>query len=162
MVERKVIVKEVGKPAEVRQIPDTSDAIHAITGYFSGYSAASFVPFPEFANVMLLCNDTGKLDGLPFNCYFGAEPLVGNVVFAAYDHEGETIDLTQTQITLLQMILEFAPLDAMADEIEKLRDAEVCGEVVVEDERGPRQYETLFDFLFGSDDDDDDSIIPDD
>lgn len=47
-------------------------------------------------------NDEGLLDGLPFNCQLpttrGLVPVVGDVVFAGHDGEGETISLTDAQV----------------------------------------------------------------
>lgn len=96
------VVKNVSEPAKVCAIEDDYREYQKICGgCFSGYSAYSFLPFPLLRNVMLLCNDTGKLDGLPYNCHIGSEPLVGNVVFVAYGNHGETIDLTDEQQVLL-------------------------------------------------------------
>lgn len=111
MTERVVLVKEVDKPAEVRRIPDTWEAIRNITGLFSGYHVQSFVPFFELKNVMLICNDTGKLDGLPFNCFLGTEMLVGNILFTAYGSNGDSVDLTDLQIDLLLALLTTEPID---------------------------------------------------
>lgn len=62
--------KVVGKPLEAREIEDDYKVIQELCGgFFSGYSVTQFVDLPELHNVVLYCNDTGKLDGLAPNCY---------------------------------------------------------------------------------------------
>lgn len=98
----KVLYKQVGKPAEVREIEDDHKVLHEMCGGdFSASPVTSFVSLPELRNVWVHYHDTGKLIGLPLNCYIGAEPLVGNVVFYAADIEGAGIDLTANQIGAL-------------------------------------------------------------
>lgn len=102
----KVLYKQVGKPAEVREIEDDYKVLQELCGgCFSASAVTSFVPLWELRNVFVYYHDTGKLIGLPFNCFIGSEPLVGNVVFYAYDAHGDGIDLTENQITVLALML---------------------------------------------------------
>lgn len=94
--------KVVGKPLEAREIEDDYKVIQELCGgFFSGYSVTQFVDLPELHNVVLYCNDTGKLDGLAPNCYIGKELLVGNIAFFAFDEHGEHIDITDRQVQLI-------------------------------------------------------------
>ncbi len=58
------------------------------------------VPMAEGVDAFV--NDEGILDGLPFNRVLptsrGGVPVVGDVVLAGHDGEGETISLTDAQI----------------------------------------------------------------
>lgn len=103
----KVLYKEVGKLAQVREIEDDYKVLQELCGgLFSGYGVRQFVSLPELHNVVLYCNDTGKLDGLPPNCFIGEELLVGNILFCAYDEHGEHMDITDEQITVLSFLCQ--------------------------------------------------------
>lgn len=103
----RVLYKPVGKPSAVREIEDDYKVIQQMCGgCFSAYSVTSFIREPVLRNVVLYCNDTGKLDGLPFNCFIGPEPLVGDIVFYAYDEHGEGIDLTAEQCNILKKYID--------------------------------------------------------
>lgn len=107
----KVLYKPVGKPAEVREIEDDYKVIQELCGgAFSGYSVRQFVGSSIVAgtilcNVVLYSNDTGKLDGLPLNCFIGPELLVGDVLFYAYDEHGEGMDITGLQCAFVKMFI---------------------------------------------------------
>lgn len=103
----KVLCKQVGKAAELRDVEDDYRVLQQMCGgCFSAYSVTSFVREPDLRNVVIYCNDTGKLDGLPPNCFIGSELFVGDIVFYAYDHEGGGIDLTGYQALLLTMCIK--------------------------------------------------------
>lgn len=103
----KIVYKSVGEPAKELEIEDDYKVIRELCGgSFSAYHVTQFVPVPELRNVVLYCHDTGKLIGLPYNCHIGSEPLVGNIVFYAYDRHGAGIDLTKRQATLLPLCLQ--------------------------------------------------------
>ncbi len=57
----KVLVIEPQKPPRAVEIPNRLDALQGIVG---GHLEAIY-PFPE--RVTVVCNETGKLQGLPFN-----------------------------------------------------------------------------------------------
>lgn len=57
-------------------------------------------------------NEEGLLERLPFNRYlptkFGggrAVPVVGNVIIVSHDHEGETVGLTDEQVSYWSVVL---------------------------------------------------------
>jgi hypothetical protein len=56
----RVLVYRVGQAPVVEEISDSLDALQAIVG---GY----IEPVPLAPNILLICNERGKLDGLPFN-----------------------------------------------------------------------------------------------
>lgn len=60
----KVLYKPVGKPFEVREIPNTLEACQELVG---GYIEAVTV----CADLLLICNEEGRLLGLEPNPYLG-------------------------------------------------------------------------------------------
>lgn len=77
----RVIFKEPGKQAEVREIPNTLEALQeAVGGYIETVTFAS--------DCAAIVNEEGKLRGLPMNIKFLGEVLVGNVLFVGVDGEG--------------------------------------------------------------------------
>ena len=70
----RAIVKEPGKAAEIRTIPNTLEDLQEIVG---GY--IEVVRFAEDCAVIV--NEEGKLQGLPANMWFCGDILCGNVVF---------------------------------------------------------------------------------
>ena len=77
----KVIVKEPNKPMEVKNIPNTLEALQGIVG---GYIET----FPSyFHDIDIVLNEHGRLDGLEPNIIVMGELLVGTVVFVAVQGE---------------------------------------------------------------------------
>lgn len=101
----KVWYKQVGKPVELCCIEDSSKVLEQlIGGHFSGYHLCSYNSLFNNLPLMVLCHDTGKLIGLPYNFSIGLEPIVGNAVIVRYDCRGETVDLTAADIELLNFL----------------------------------------------------------
>lgn len=76
----RVIYKEPGKPAEVREIPNTLEAMQeAVGGYIETLTFAT--------DCAAIVNEEGKLRGLPVNFELLGEVLVGNVLFVGVDGE---------------------------------------------------------------------------
>lgn len=57
----KVLVVEPGKPCEAREIPDTLDAMQKLVG------GCIETVTPSAEPVTIVCNEEGKLRGLPYN-----------------------------------------------------------------------------------------------
>lgn len=105
--------KPVNQPFEEREIEDDYKEIQKLCGgFFSGYSVGQFIEDGAerqiLHNVVLYCNDTGKMDGLASNCYIGNELLVGNIAFFAFDEYGEHEDMTVEQYAALRKVLKKA------------------------------------------------------
>ena len=78
--EIRVIFKEPGKTAEVREIPNTLEALQeAVGGYIETMTFTS--------DCAVIVNEEGKLRGLPVNFGFLGDVLVGNVLFVGVDGE---------------------------------------------------------------------------
>lgn len=71
-----VVVKEPGKPARVDPLFDNT--LVAFQSAVGGYIEC--VPVGYALDVVLICNEEGKLLGLPFNVRLGFDDVVGTVV----------------------------------------------------------------------------------
>jgi hypothetical protein len=86
-----VIVKEPSQAPEVRTIENTLESLQGIVG---GYiEVVSFTP-----SVLMICNEEGKLDGLPHNFSMRLDEIVGSVLFVSSDGE-DFASLTESQRT---------------------------------------------------------------
>lgn len=93
------IIKEVGKGARVEEIEnDLATLQRLVGGYIEAISAGQ--------GICLVCNEEGKLNGLPPNFPIGNEVIVGTAVFVAYGNDGEFADLTDKQIEVVMNFLE--------------------------------------------------------
>lgn len=98
----RIVVKKVGQAPEVREIIGTLENIQKIVG---GYIEC----FPVFDNVLCVCNEEGKLLGLPANFKFGSfgndDTIVGDVFFCAVV-EDEFASLSGKQVALIMTCFE--------------------------------------------------------
>lgn len=90
----KSIIKEVGKNPRVEEIKNDLDTLQSLVG---GYIES--VRMEE--NILLICNEDGKLNGLPPNFSIGNNVIVGNAVFVAFDGNDEFTGLSDTQMSLI-------------------------------------------------------------
>lgn len=74
----KVIYKEVGKKAKAIEIKHTLEEMQKLVG---GYIES--VHYKD--NLFLICNEEGKLEGLPVNVVFGMDYIAGNFFIVADD-----------------------------------------------------------------------------
>lgn len=79
----KVLVKEPGKTAEVREVTNDLKTFQELVG---GYIET--VRFDEHSE--LLCNEEGKLQGLPVNFPLWNDVIVGTAVIVGTDGEDFT------------------------------------------------------------------------
>lgn len=100
-----IVVKEPGKAPEVKLIKHDIEEFQKIVG---GLFDMVRVPLMEDM-IYMVCNDTGKLDNLPFNFYEPAryDVIVGNVFFVAGDYEGNTLSLNKNQIEKIKSYLSY-------------------------------------------------------
>lgn len=90
----RVVVAEVGKAPEAREIDGSLESFQKIVG---GYiEAVRRVGLPQ--GMDLFVNEEGRLHGMPFNRYVAGFDLLGPIVIAASDDEGETTSLSDDQI----------------------------------------------------------------
>lgn len=90
----RVIVKEVGKAPQVKVIENTLDTLKSLVG---GY--IEVVSMED--NIILICNEEGKMQGLPPNFSMGYDVIVGTAVFVSFDGKEDFTDLDDWQIEYL-------------------------------------------------------------
>ena len=93
----RVLVVEPMEPPRVETIPNTLEAKQQIVG---GLIQAIY-PYPE--NVSVVCNDEGKLIGLPLNRRIGRDIIAGNFIVCGVDNRNASFSsLTDAQIKRYQ------------------------------------------------------------
>jgi hypothetical protein len=108
----RVVGIEPGKPAYEAEIADSLRAFQQAVGG----NMEVFCPFDD--NAVIVCNEEGKIDGLPPNRTVHGEPMVGNLVIVGDNGEGGFCSLTdeQTQKYLAEFQLpEFTDSDEDMD-----------------------------------------------
>ena len=93
----RVLVKEPGKEAELREMPNTLKALQSAVG---GYIET--VTFAE--DCTLVVNEEGKLKGLPMNFRIFGDVIVGTALFVGVDGE-EFCSLTDKQEETVRTLL---------------------------------------------------------
>ena len=86
----RVIIANPGKKPVVTEIENTLTAMQAVVG--------GYIDCLRAGDLDLWVNDEGLLMGLPFNVMVNGTPLVGPILVAASNREGDTIGLTDAQV----------------------------------------------------------------
>lgn len=93
----RVLVKEPGKEAELREMPNTLKALqNAVGGYIET------VIFAE--DCTLVVNEEGKLQGLPMNFRIFGDVIAGTALFVGVDGV-EFCSLTDKQVETVRKLL---------------------------------------------------------
>ena len=87
----KAIIKEVGKNPKVQDITNDLETLKTLVG---GY--IEVVRMED--NILLICNEEGKLQGLLPNFSTGYDVIVGTAVFVSFDGKEDFTDLNDWQI----------------------------------------------------------------
>lgn len=87
----RVIIKEVGKLPQIQNIENTLEVLKELVG---GY--IEVVRMSD--DILMICNEEGKLQGLPPNFSTGYDVIVGTVVFVSFDGEEDFTDLNDWQV----------------------------------------------------------------
>ena len=94
-----IVVKEVGKEPTKLNVRDGQLTLELLQRLVGGYIEVVHPDgFPQ--DVVLICNEEGKLRDLPFNFYLGDTPIVGNVVFCGQKRQ-DLGSLSLNQIAVL-------------------------------------------------------------
>jgi hypothetical protein len=100
----RVLIVEPMEPPRVEMVPNTLEAKQAIVG---GLIQAIY-PYPE--EVALVCNDEGKLIGLPLNRRVGHDIIAGNFFICGIDDRTASFSsLTDEQVKRYQE--KFSPIE---------------------------------------------------
>ena len=98
----KAVIKNVGEKAKIVDIENELFTLQKIVE-----GDIEYFPLPN--EMVLVCNETGKMDKLPLNFILEVndytDPIVGNVIFMG-DNEDHTdcIDLSDEQIEVLHSV----------------------------------------------------------
>lgn len=76
----RVLIKEPGKTAEMRTIENTLESLQKIVG---GYIETVTM----FADLVVICNEEGRINAMPFNCQFLGSLFFGTIILAGVDGE---------------------------------------------------------------------------
>lgn len=95
----KVLIKDVGKPARIGTI---DNALQAMKDIVNGYIEAVYVT----DNIMLICNEEGKICNLPLNFIIDNKLLTdgihGNVFFTKVNEDGDNVSLNDNDIKCIE------------------------------------------------------------
>lgn len=96
----KIVIKRAGQNPEVREIQGTLKNLKEIVG---GYIEC--IDF-GFANILMVCNEEGKLLGLTPNFVYMGDIIVGDVFFCSGGEE-DFESLNDDQVEFLMVVLNF-------------------------------------------------------
>lgn len=103
--EMRVLIKRPGEPTEERVICDELNEFYKIIGT----DIIEIIRFPNMSDCVFILDEEGKLrDEIKPNVYLAEyeDALVGTVIVAGDDGEGELISLTDTQIEKAKLYME--------------------------------------------------------
>lgn len=87
----RILIKKVGKPPETIEVLNELKTLQKIVG---GYIENVNLP----CGVILVCNEEGKIHGLPPNFNIEMTTIVGDCFFTGFDKAGNFGDITEIQI----------------------------------------------------------------
>ena len=91
----RAIIKVPGRDPALIDIDNTLHRLQMIVdGYIETYTIAE--------DVAIICNEEGKLRGLPYNCTICGEDFVGTILFVGVGEE----DFTDVPDSLIRMVSE--------------------------------------------------------
>ena len=93
-----VLVKQPGKSAASMTIPNEMEEFQRLVG---GYIET--VTLSD--KLVLICNEEGRLFGLPYNCTINGIPFVGDIVVAAWAGD-DFCDMTTEALSEVERISE--------------------------------------------------------
>ena len=110
--ELKIVLKKVGENPEIMNIENTLERKQELVG-----GLIEVVPVLE--DVLLICNEEGKLDNLLPNLIFPYDYIAGDCFFVGDDYKnGEFKSLTDEQITEIKELCkkrEYVPIFKLED-----------------------------------------------
>ena len=97
----KIIIKRINQEPEITDIQNTLEALQGVVG---GYIEA----VPVHSGCVMLCNEEGRLQGLPYNFTLGTNHIVGDVIFTRQSNS-EFTDLTEADVEMIQHFFSRTP-----------------------------------------------------
>jgi hypothetical protein len=99
----RIVYKDVGQPPEMRDIPNTLEALQGLVGGYIEVACVSPVCFEGVLRYVV--NEEGKLLRMKPNVYTATDTLVGPVIVTAVDGE-DFRDLSEDEISFAKEILQ--------------------------------------------------------
>lgn len=90
----KAIIKEVGKEPRIIEIENTLKTLQSLV---EGYIETISLP----GNIILICNEEGKLKNMPHNFSLNCDVIVGPVLFVSFNGIDSFTDLSEEQIEIV-------------------------------------------------------------
>jgi hypothetical protein len=101
MDEIRVVVKKPNEQAIIKCVVDDLSTWQRLVG---GY--IEVVPYDDYLNILVICNEEGKLEGLSPNIVYYNDILVGTIVFVSSNEEGDFVGLNDEQILYVMRTLK--------------------------------------------------------
>ncbi len=103
----KIVYKEVGKKPRILEIEDTLEKFQELVG--------GYIETINYRNLVLVCNEEGKLLELKPNINLGYDYIVGNLAIVGDDKMGNFKSLTDDEIELVINDLEKRKIEEEED-----------------------------------------------
>jgi hypothetical protein len=95
----KVALKKINESVKLVEVEDTLTAYQELVG---GYIEVVYLE----NDFILICNEEGKLEGLPMNFPLGRDIIVGDVFFSKDDGEGGFASMTDFDLAYLKQCIK--------------------------------------------------------
>ena len=95
----KVVLVEVNKSPVIHEIDNSLKGLQTIVG---GYIESVSLP-PYDRQLVLICNEEGKLIGLPPNRLLGNDVIMGTFFITKSNDEGDFVSLNEGDLKLIKM-----------------------------------------------------------
>ena len=112
----KVLIVKPNELPEVSMIPNTLEAKQKIVGGYIEYAYND-----KYSDVVFICNEEGKINGLPFNRCLGEDIIAGDFLIVGDNSEiGEDISLTDIQINKYKTVFGEKSISETQDRLEEI------------------------------------------
>lgn len=95
----RAIIKEVGKSPEVKEIENELAEFQRLVG--------GYIEVVHLGDILLICNEEGKLKELPKNFRIGNDVIAGTAVFVGFNNDGDFTSLDDFQLEYIMSKFEF-------------------------------------------------------
>lgn len=99
MLYMRAIIKEVGKSPEVKEIENELAEFQRLVG--------GYIEVVHLGDILLICNEEGKLKELPKNFRIGNDVIAGTAVFVGFNNDGDFTSLDDFQLEYIMSKFEF-------------------------------------------------------
>lgn len=112
----KVLIVKPNEIPEVSVIPNTLEAKQKLVG-----GNIEYVYNEQYSDVIFICNDEGKINGLPLNRSLGEDIIAGDFLIVGDNSEiGEDISLTDIQVNKYKTIFGEKSINETRDKLDEI------------------------------------------